>query len=131
MKKNEPLKIHPGNPFVIEGAADIYLVTSIEELAAYLRGHFGEPPEASVSPVDCDCSQWAREGQALVTTHHPHCHRYDLAGDAVNLIRDLIKGIERWAGDEDGVHRECWEAYKIAKIAVWQGHEIREESAAD
>ena len=36
-------------------------------------------------------------------------------GEADNqLIHDLVRGIEPWAADEDGVHEECWKAYELA-----------------
>ncbi|MCB1771607.1 MAG: hypothetical protein KDJ31_18210, partial [Candidatus Competibacteraceae bacterium] len=35
-----------------------------------------------------------------------------------NLIYDLVRGIESWAADEDGVHDECWKAYERAKQAL-------------
>ena len=54
----------------------------------------------------------------LLTEHHENCPKCDVRGDAINQIRDLIRGIEAWASDEDGVHPECWEAYKRAKLSI-------------
>jgi hypothetical protein len=36
------------------------------------------------------------------------------------IIEELIKGIESWAADEDGVHDDCYEAYRRAKCAMGQ-----------
>lgn len=41
-------------------------------------------------------------------------------GDLQSAFKALIVGVERWASDEDGVHPECWNAYKEAKAQIGQ-----------
>ncbi|MDY6893849.1 MAG: hypothetical protein SVO01_00300 [Thermotogota bacterium] len=67
--------------------------------------------------LDCECIHWARTA-GWFTEHHPHCPKYDPEGDAIKIIKALLRGIEAWAADEDGVHPECWEAYKKAQLCV-------------
>ena len=65
-----------------------------------------------------ECSGWTRASGKILTNHHPNCSQYNLEDELVNLIKQLINGIECWAGDEDGVHPECWSAYEEAKIRL-------------
>ena len=41
-----------------------------------------------------------------------------IMGDAMEIITALVRGIELWASDEDGVHEGCWEAYQKAKFYI-------------
>ena len=66
----------------------------------------------------CECQYWARTGQIFVTKHHPDCEKYAPEDDAFIIIKALLKGIEAWASDEDGVHPECWDAYKRARYSI-------------
>lgn len=65
-----------------------------------------------------ECGQWAQSSGMIMKEHHRNCSKYNLEEDLVSLIKKLLKGIESWAGDEDGVHPECWNAYKEAKIRL-------------
>ncbi len=69
---------------------------------------------------DCECYNWCRLGLSFNPKHHPNCKHYSPLNDAASVIKALLKGIEAWAGDEDGVHPDCWEAYKRAKCSVNQ-----------
>lgn len=44
------------------------------------------------------------------------------------LLKELTKGIEAWASDEDGVHTEIWKAYVRAKTIIGEAHTIGKES---
>ena len=69
----------------------------------------------------CECMNWARTDKGMfLTEHHPNCKFYNPVKDAKALITALVNGIEEWASDEDGVHPECYNAYKKAKIAIGQ-----------
>jgi hypothetical protein len=71
--------------------------------------------------TDCECVHWAsvRNDIRLLTGHHESCPNLpDPVRVAKDLIRDLIRGIEAWAADEDGVHDEVWEAYKRGKAVI-------------
>lgn len=70
--------------------------------------------------LGCDCQTFARTGHehGLFLNHHPMCHRYSPEADCRELIINLIRGIEGWASDEDGVHPDCWDAYERAKLAL-------------
>ena len=35
--------------------------------------------------------------------------------ETLRIITGLVRGIECWAADEDGVHDDCWESYRKAK----------------
>lgn len=67
----------------------------------------------------CECMRWARDGKdGAFYEHHRRCKSFNPEKELIALIKELIKGIECWAGDEDGVHYECWEAYKKAKWMI-------------
>ena len=69
--------------------------------------------------TNCKCRNWARAGgQILMTRHHPDCEHYSPEKDAAEIINALINGGIAWAADEDGVHPDCWEAFKNAAVFV-------------
>lgn len=68
--------------------------------------------------LDCECSGWAMECLWDTNEHHPSCSKFSARNERyfiVKLLQDLIKGIDEWASDEDGIHQEVWEAYKRAR----------------
>ena len=79
----------------------------------------------------CECVNWARAGIFPLTAHHPNCAKYNPVKDCMEIIRPLLKGIEYWAADEDGVHPECWTAYKRAKEFVGEFNYIPDEEHAN
>lgn len=72
------------------------------------------------SPFACECHSWARSGDdmLLFLSHHPKCEHASPTRDVRSLLDRLIAGIEAWASDEDGVHPDCWEAYRDACAAT-------------
>lgn len=66
----------------------------------------------------CECLSWEWTGGKFQTKHHRNCAYYDAEGDAAEIIRNLCKGIEAWAAEEDGVHPGCYEAYRKAKMSI-------------
>lgn len=66
----------------------------------------------------CKCKGWCSDGRPPLTNHHRHCQSYDPVGDALALTAALIKGIEDWAADCDGVHPDAWDAYCRAVLFV-------------
>lgn len=67
---------------------------------------------------DCECINWASENLTaqLLTGHHARCpHGGDQLTAALALIAELVKGIEQWASEEDGVYDGVWKAYQKAK----------------
>ena len=83
------------------------------------------PEDAAMQ--SCECLSWERVDAKFLTVHHRNCEHYDPEGDAAKIIRALLKGIECWCRDEDGVHPDCWEAYKRAKMSI--GEPLEESSA--
>ena len=67
---------------------------------------------------ECECRYWARDNILLMTHHHPRCPKYNVEEEALSIIRELIRGIDYWASDEDGVHPSCWQAYQSAKFFI-------------
>lgn len=68
--------------------------------------------------LDCECSTWARDGGLPLWSHNPACPKLDRDKDAEGILRRLCVGIESWSADEDGVHPECWAAYRDAKAML-------------
>lgn len=52
----------------------------------------------------------------------------EMSDEVRALLDSLIKGIESWAEDEDGVHPDCWQAYLAACSAtgriIWIEKEV-------
>jgi len=72
--------------------------------------------------MKCECETWGRDnnGAILYLEHHPNCQQYKPEQQVRDLLLRLIDGIESWASEEDGVHPDCWEAYKSACTTVGQ-----------
>lgn len=66
-----------------------------------------------------------------MTGHHEACpQRGSIVKAAQTIIAALVKGMENWAADEDGIHPDAWEAYKRGKVAIGQ-FDWKEEEAAN
>lgn len=65
----------------------------------------------------CECVNWGGS-RPLWVTHHANCKHYDPIKDATELITRLVRGMEAWASQEDGVHPDAWDAYHDAKIGI-------------
>ena len=80
-------------------------------------------------PHKCVCANWADVNTKVrtLTGHHENCRwghaSYQMQG-ALCLIQDLVKGIDGWAHDCDGVPDELWPAYKRA--CLLQGRFVAE-----
>lgn len=75
------------------------------------------------TPVDCDCLNMGRDGTVpLMTTHMPDCPNY--FPEIRSVLTDLVRGIESWAAEEDGVYPEVWDAYCRAKFMI--GEPVKE-----
>lgn len=61
--------------------------------------------------TECECKTWCRDGRPPLTEHHRNCPQRNLEAESLALVSALIKGIECWAADEDGVHPDAWDAY--------------------
>jgi len=72
---------------------------------------------------ECECATWGRDslGAMLFLRHHQKCPKYSPEPEVRDLLLRLINGIEDWAADEDGIHSDCWEAYKDAcsMVGMW------------
>jgi hypothetical protein len=67
----------------------------------------------------CECANWCERDLRVyfLTGHNSVCPK---GGDpltaAYKLLKELTRGIECWAAEEDGeVYSECWPAYRKAK----------------
>ena len=52
--------------------------------------------------------------------HHPKCPNCNTTKELIKIISNLLKAIEYWGSEEDGIPDECWDAYKLAKVAMGQ-----------
>lgn len=68
--------------------------------------------------MECECQNWARTDQLLLTKHHKSCSWYDVEGDTKEIITALLDGIQSWAADEDGIHPDCWGAFLNAACFI-------------
>lgn len=66
----------------------------------------------------CDCRTWCSDGRPPITEHHRDCPKHHLESEALALVSDLIRAIEGWAADADGVHPDAWKAYCNALVFV-------------
>jgi hypothetical protein len=66
----------------------------------------------------CECDNWCEINHThrFLTGHHEGCPRSPKALDkALELIAALVRGMELWGAEEDGIYPEAWEAYRKAK----------------
>jgi len=69
----------------------------------------------------CECIHHATRnlGIVILTGHHETCERRpDLFDASAELIRALVRGIEEWASQEDGIPDDLWETYAKAKAVI-------------
>ena len=77
--------------------------------------------ECSAGLGACECLHWVNHdlGQMILTGHHPNCPKSPAVMDATRgLLTKLVRGIEYWASQEDGVPDEIWDAYAQAKAVI-------------
>lgn len=76
----------------------------------------------------CNCDEISRDGSVpLNLPHVPTCPHF--TGCVRDLLESLVRGIESWATDEDGVHWDAWDAYSRAKLAI--GEPVRASVPVD
>lgn len=73
--------------------------------------------------LNCEtCKDWETMNMlhTAVSGHSTQCPKHHEAHAAAlaALLSDLCRGVECWAADEDGVHGDCWPAYRKAKRAL-------------
>jgi hypothetical protein len=80
----------------------------------------GAAAVACTDLLACECANWTsrRLDISLLTNHHESCPKGDVMGSAKSLIRALVKGLEAWGAEEDGIYPEAWEAYKRGKAVI-------------
>jgi hypothetical protein len=80
----------------------------------------GAAAVACTDLLACECANWTsrRLDIRLLTNHHESCPKGDVMGSAKSLIRALVKGLEAWGAEEDGIYPEAWEAYKRGKAVI-------------
>ena len=70
---------------------------------------------------ECECVNWcdADFAHRMLTGHHASCKNSpDALKRAKELIKELVKGIEAWGHEEDGIYEPVWEAYKKGKSVI-------------
>lgn len=67
--------------------------------------------------LNCECLTWATTDftkQFFGNGHNPECRKFTENVQGLELLKDLIKGIEEWSSYEDGIPDCLWESYKKA-----------------
>ena len=85
------------------------------------RPEVAAAPEMSAGLGACECLRWVVHdlGQMILTGHHVNCPKSPAVMDAAReLLTKLVRGIEYWASQEDGVPDEIWDAYAQAKAVI-------------
>jgi hypothetical protein len=55
----------------------------------------------------------------ILTGHHEQCPKNPGVMDASrSLLTELVRGIQRWGAEEDGIPGDLWEAYAHAKAVL-------------
>ena len=68
--------------------------------------------------MSCECMNWERPGHLPLTEHHPNCPNYNLSKESVEVVRGLVRGLELWGSEEDGIYPAAWDAYKRGKVCI-------------
>jgi hypothetical protein len=78
----------------------------------------------------CECHTWCTDRHDIMqlTGHHINCPTCPPNRDKAwkGLISKLINGIRSWAADEDGVHPDCWEAFRES-VFICEGKVLSDE----
>lgn len=65
---------------------------------------------------NCECRHWASDCLFLNTAEHlPSCPKYSYKkemAEITTLLREIKKGIDFWASEEDGIPEELWGTYR-------------------
>lgn len=87
--------------------------------APVLCGRIGVPPMTEKPP--CECLRWCstRTDVLMLTGHHETCPQSPgvLAASKL-LIEKMVRGIEDWASQEDGIPDGLWDTYTHAKAVL-------------
>ncbi len=75
--------------------------------------------------MSCPCSQYCRDGSLPLTEHHPQCEKYNLESESLELVNKLIRGIEQWGADEDGIHDDVYDIYCKALVFTGQLNKLK------
>ena len=70
---------------------------------------------------NCKCLLWTSHdlGRVLLTGHHETCpNNPGVESGFKNLVTALVRGIENWASQEDGIPDELWDSYAFAKRII-------------
>lgn len=76
------------------------------------------PDQPDNDPMKCRCATWGSDNMMhslLGNGHHERCEKHVPLIGAIALITSLVRGMEEWASDEDGVHPGAWGSYVRAK----------------
>lgn len=77
------------------------------------------------------CSELAVQDTAefravALSGHHPLCPKYDPKRDYIGEhLKLVVRAMEAWAADEDGIHMDAWDCY--AKTRTLIGQPVTEE----
>lgn len=90
------------------------------------EGNESQQPTQATSELNdwlggCECLHWANHdlGRMILTGHHANCPKSPSVMDAAReLLTKLVRGIEYWASQEDGIPNEIWDAYAQAKAVI-------------
>ena len=88
------------------------------------EGELSDPSDgsdASDGGGPCECVNWCSSdvGMVMLTGHHERCtRRGDDSRTLRKLVVDLVRGMEKWADEEDGVYGEAWDAYRRGKAMM-------------
>lgn len=67
---------------------------------------------------DCECKNWCSDGKPPFLSHHRNCSKYNPEKELLELVSGLVRDVESWAADEDGVHSDCRDVYKKTRIVL-------------
>lgn len=82
----------------------------------------------SLQPVAavCECKTWGSSDvrrRMWGNGHHESCHRYNPVEGIYNACAAMVKALEEWGANEDGIPQEVWEAYR-AGIRMTQMRDV-------
>ncbi len=69
----------------------------------------------------CVCEGWASHDliRSIITGHHENCPKAPTETQFLrSLIAQLVRGMECWGGEEDGIYCDAWPAYRKAKALL-------------
>ena len=108
-----------------EDVADYMNIASacarMESRRANQESKYTTTPETPLNtPIPCECVNWCSHDvdMVILTGHHENCPHRKNSKAILDFIKELVRGMEAWACEQDGIHPDAYDAYLKGKALL-------------